>query len=303
MVSDPVPDYDRLDQLLAGVELAPSAAEAQAILCGLLAAHEPDPVGRWSTQLGTPPRAVVRWSQHLLGQAQPAEPPAGLSAGLSAELPGAQQASSLGQDGGAVETGAAAIDLTVAGQVGATGSGQGLDHEQDHGHLDAHAEAHGHACDTHHSHAPEPTETETETAIDGDALLAELATLARWTEEAIAPPSVSFNLLLPPEDRPLRERALAVHDWVRGLLFGLTLGGLEPEGLDGEAREAFSDLVELTRMDLAAIDEGEEDEQALAEITEFLRVAAMAIRESVSPAGADAVGAPTTQSGPGQEVH
>ena len=129
MVSDPVPDYDRLDQLLAGVELAPSAAEAQAILCGLFAAHEPDPVGRWSTQLGTPPRAVVRWSRHLLGQAQPAEPPAELSAGL----PGAQQAASLGQDDGAVETGAAAIDLTVAGQMGATGSGQGLDHEHDHG--------------------------------------------------------------------------------------------------------------------------------------------------------------------------
>lgn len=297
---DLIPDYDRLDQLLAGVELAPSAAEAQAILCGLFAAHAPDPVGRWSAQLGAPPGVVASGYQHLLGPEQPGVP--------RAEQSGAHQASSLAQDDRAVETRAATIDLTFAGQTGAAGNGQRLEHEHEHGHPPAYAHHHhydhdhdhdhNHECDDDHAHAPEPTAT----AIDGDALLAELAALARWTEEAIAPPSVSFDLLLPPEDRPLRERALAVHDWVRGLLFGLTLGGLEPKGLDGEAREAFDDLVELTRMDLAAIDEGEEEEQALAEITEFLRVAAMAIRESASPARADAA-ALSSQPGPSQEVH
>jgi hypothetical protein len=117
--------------------------------------------------------------------------------------------------------------------------------------------------------------------MDPDALRNALSELARWTTDAIAPPSVSFDLLLPPEERPLRERATAVYDWVRGMLFGLTLGGLEREQLDAEAREAFDDLVELTRLDLSAIEGGEEDEQALAEIIEFLRVAAMTIREGV----------------------
>jgi uncharacterized protein YgfB (UPF0149 family) len=90
---------------------------------------------------------------------------------------------------------------------------------------------------------------------------------------------LSFDLLLPPEDRPLHERANAVLDWVRGILFGLALGGLGREQLVGQAAEAFDDLVELTRMDLDAIDDSDADEQALTEIVEFLRVAAMLIRE------------------------
>ena len=133
--------------------------------------------------------------------------------------------------------------------------------------------------------------------MEPDALRSALSELARWTEDAIAPPSVSFDLLLPAEERPLRERATAVYDWVRGLLFGLTLGGVERDGLEAEAREAFDDLVELTRLDLSAIEGGEEDEQALAEIIEFLRVAAMTIREG-SPGPRAATATPWSMRGP-----
>ena len=201
MAAANAPDYDRLTHLLAGVELAPSPAEAQGILCGLLALHLPDPLERWHAQLS-----------------------------------------------------AASIEC----------------------HCDAHDHGHSHADDHAHAHA----EAEAEAEADGRRVA--LDQLAAWTQSAIDPPSVSFELFLPPDDWPLHQRAIAVLDWVRGLLFGLVLGGLEPEQLIGQAGEVFDDLVELTRMDLEAVaeeDDDEEDEQALTEIVEFLRVAAMLIRE------------------------
>lgn len=273
MTSEPIPDYDTLDRLLAGVELAPSPAEAQAILCGLLAVQHPDPIGRWHAQMTAPS-----------GERAPDD---------DAREP----------DASAV---AAAIDITFDGRSSAGGQGAppGPGHApaaaRGHAHCDHPDHAHDHTgtCDHDHHRA----DHEPGARAEADAMDSALAALARWTEVAIAPPSVSFDLLLPPDDRPLRERALAVHDWVRGLLFGLVLGGLDRDGLDGQAREAFDDLVELTRMDLAAIEEDEADEQALAEIVEFLRVAAMAIRESVGQSAAEP-GAVPQMPGSRMEVH
>jgi uncharacterized protein YgfB (UPF0149 family) len=219
MVSDPPfsdahPDYERLAQLLVGAELAPTPAEAQGMLCGLLALHLPDALERWHAQLLAPP----------------ADAPAVHRCEESAHAHGAD---------GSV----APLDLT------------------DHG------------------RAPAPAKQ-----ADGDAAArrAALDQLATWTQSAIAPPSVSFELLLPGEERPLHERANGVLDWVRGLLFGLALGGLERERLQGQAREAFDDLVELTRLDLESVAEDDADEQALTEIVEFLRIAAMLIREETA---------------------
>lgn len=242
MAFSAAPDYDRLFQLLAGVELAPSPAEAQGMLCGLLALHLPDPLERWHAQfLAT----------------------SGADADSSSEW-GLEPASE-------ADAALAAIDLTFEGRpIPAAG----------------HAEAHACCDDPSHDHAgvhaqhPGDVHADADADTDVDAeRRAALDQLAAWTQTAIDPTSLSYDLLLPPEDRPLQERANAVLDWVRGLLFGLALGGLGREQLLGQAAEAFDDLVELTRMDLDAIVDGDADEQALTEIVEFLRVAAMLIRE------------------------
>lgn len=220
MVPTVAPNYDALDRLLSGVELAPSPAEAQAMLCGLLATQVADPVRRWRAQLLEPTRALDEG------------------------------------DASAAPDGPRDITFLAPG--------------------DRAVHEHGPNCE-HGPAASQAVDIGAEAGGRDDALDA----LVRWTEAAISPPSVAFDLLLPSDDRPLLERATAVHDWVRGLLFGLTLGGLERDQLDGEAREAFDDLVELTRMDLAAIEDTDEDEQALVEVIEFLRIAAMSIREAM----------------------
>lgn len=83
-----------------------------------------------------------------------------------------------------------------------------------------------------------------------------------------------FELLLPDGATSLYERSGALFDWCRGFVgaFGLAAGAHPP--LSEEGSEALADLVRLA----AAAPEdasGEEDEQALAEIEEFVRVAAL----------------------------
>lgn len=83
-----------------------------------------------------------------------------------------------------------------------------------------------------------------------------------------------FELLLPPEDATLYERSGALFDWCRGFVgaFGLASGASPP--LSEEGSEALADLVRLAA---ASPEEGgdDEDEEALAEIEEFVRVAVL----------------------------
>ena len=86
--------------------------------------------------------------------------------------------------------------------------------------------------------------------------------------------SFSFELLLPSPEATLVERSGALFDWCRGFLgaFGLAAGAKPP--LSEESTEALGDLAKLAAAQPQ--DEGdEEDEAALAEIQEFVRVAAL----------------------------
>lgn len=86
--------------------------------------------------------------------------------------------------------------------------------------------------------------------------------------------SFGFELLLPDPDASLATRSGALFDWCRGFLgaFGLA-SGAEP-GLSEEGREALADLAKFAAAQPQ--EEGDdEDEAALAEIEEFVRVAAL----------------------------
>ena len=91
-----------------------------------------------------------------------------------------------------------------------------------------------------------------------------------------------MQLLLPDDENSLATRASAVSQWCQGFLYGIGLSGHAFEQqLTDEAREALEDIASFTRMDVAGIDESEEEESALVEITEFLWVASMLIRETL----------------------
>jgi yecA family protein len=118
----------------------------------------------------------------------------------------------------------------------------------------------------------------------GDLLVDECReALSRLYEETLSEldgPGLGFSLLLPEEDAPAQSRAEAVRAWSQGFLYGVGLSGVSPErGLSEEAREALHDIAEVTRLDLDQVSESDQDEDSLMEITEFLWVAAMLIRE------------------------
>ncbi len=83
-----------------------------------------------------------------------------------------------------------------------------------------------------------------------------------------------FELLLPEIEDSLNARADALFEWCRGFLggFGLAAGAHPP--LSEEAEEALQDLARLAQAAPESSDD-DEDEHALAEIEEFVRVAVL----------------------------
>lgn len=94
------------------------------------------------------------------------------------------------------------------------------------------------------------------------------------TSEQIEDPEFGFVLLLPGQDASLHARSQALFEWCRGFLGGFGLAAGEQGTLSEEGQEALADL---GRLAAASPQEhgDEEDERALAEIQEFVRVAAL----------------------------
>ena len=104
------------------------------------------------------------------------------------------------------------------------------------------------------------------------ALLDRLATQAATQ---LADPELGFEPLLPEDDRPLSERAEATVAWCRGFLGGFGLAGANAHGkLSDEAQEVLRDLATIASSSLDFGDETE-DEDALIEVHEFVRMGAM----------------------------
>jgi len=102
--------------------------------------------------------------------------------------------------------------------------------------------------------------------------------------------------LLPADTKPLRERVDALVDWTRGFLGGFGLAGATAEALTDDGREVLRDLgtIAASRLTLEDQDEnnGDEDESALMELLEFVRVGAMLLHTEMAIAASPAGGRP-----------
>jgi uncharacterized protein YgfB (UPF0149 family) len=94
------------------------------------------------------------------------------------------------------------------------------------------------------------------------------------TEQLLESPDFGFDLLLPDIDLPVMERGDALMSWCRGFLggFGLAAGATPP--LSEESQDALADLAKMAASNLS-YDDPEADEQALEEVAEFVRIAAL----------------------------
>jgi len=111
-----------------------------------------------------------------------------------------------------------------------------------------------------------------------------LARLLAASRAQLEDSDFGFELLLPAGDASLAERSGALFEWCRGFLgaFGLAAGA-EPR-LSDVGTEALADLARLAMA--TPQDEGDQDdEQALAEIEEFVRVATLLLHGDCVLAG------------------
>jgi uncharacterized protein YgfB (UPF0149 family) len=112
---------------------------------------------------------------------------------------------------------------------------------------------------------PDPGVVEPDSALDR---------LFVSTEALLESPDFGFEVLLPPEQAPIGERGDALLGWCRGFLggFGLAAGSNPP--LSEDSADALRDLARMASSELS-YEDPEGDEESLAEIVEFVRVAAL----------------------------
>jgi uncharacterized protein YgfB (UPF0149 family) len=109
-----------------------------------------------------------------------------------------------------------------------------------------------------------------------------LEQLVRQCATALADPEMGFAPMLPADDRPLDERAEATAEWCRGFLGGFGLTGASTHAkLTDEAQEMLHDLGAIASSSFDYGDENE-DEDALIEVQEFIRVGAMLLHVECS---------------------
>lgn len=112
-----------------------------------------------------------------------------------------------------------------------------------------------------------------------------------WCREQLGGLQLGLAPLLPSDTRPLAERADAMVEWTRGFLGGFGLAGARAEALSEDGREVLRDLGAIAASELALDTSSEsaveDDESALMELVEFVRVGAMLLHTEAANAPAD----------------
>lgn len=127
-----------------------------------------------------------------------------------------------------------------------------------------------------------------------DELLQDPAQVSGWrgvfesvyseTRQALGGESLQFEPLLPDDDEPLSGRTLALASWCQGFLYGLGTSGVHSvTELPDDVGEIVQDLTEISHASLSTDEPTETDEQAYAELVEFVRVGVQLIYDELEP--------------------
>lgn len=112
--------------------------------------------------------------------------------------------------------------------------------------------------------------------------LEQLTALFRSTLDGLEDSDLAFHLLVPDESASLAHRAEALGAWAHGFIYGLGVAGIEDESrLPKEVAEIIGHLGEVTQA--VSDGDGEDDESAYTELLEFVRTAALLVREHLQP--------------------
>ncbi len=123
----------------------------------------------------------------------------------------------------------------------------------------------------------------------GAAARSQLREVFDATAGELIQPDMEFQLLLPEDEEPLAERTEALAQWCQGFLYGLGAGSIQdPAQLPGEVGEIVRDFVEISRAGIGTEGPDDSDENAYAELVEFVRVGVQLLFEELAEARAPA---------------
>ena len=107
------------------------------------------------------------------------------------------------------------------------------------------------------------------------------ADCAAWLED----PDLRFEPLLPAADTPVATRADALVEWCRGFLGGIGLAGTDRSALSADCAEILHDFGTIAGTHFEYADR-DEDESALSEVIEFIRVGVLLLHAELVKTGA-----------------
>ncbi|HWF99318.1 MAG TPA: UPF0149 family protein [Steroidobacteraceae bacterium] len=117
------------------------------------------------------------------------------------------------------------------------------------------------------------------------------------TAGSLRAPDMEFDLLLPEEAQSIDARASALAQWCQGFLYGLGSGAVQDAAsLPGDVGEIVRDLTEISRVGVDIAQTEESNENAYAELVEFVRVSVQVVFEELEPLRAQ-------PSSPGASLH
>jgi len=108
-----------------------------------------------------------------------------------------------------------------------------------------------------------------------------LVRLFEETRRLLTSDEFEFDLFLPDdEDTSLNEQIEALRNWCIGFLAGVGFAN-STSNWPGDANEILKDIIEFTKLETEVV-AGEDDENALMEVTEYLRSAVLLLRDELS---------------------
>lgn len=120
-------------------------------------------------------------------------------------------------------------------------------------------------------------------ARDPALMLGPLNDLFEQSRVVLEAGEMEFEPLLPPDAASLAERVEALGAWTQGFLYGFGAAGPLPKGaLPDDVAEVLSDFAEVSRAGAVGAESTEDEESALAELVEFVRVGAQLIYDELA---------------------
>jgi uncharacterized protein len=105
------------------------------------------------------------------------------------------------------------------------------------------------------------------------------------TQAALRGDEMAFEPLLPDDDEPLEQRAIALSQWCQGFLYGFGTGKpTRDEDLNAQVTEILRDLSHIAAGSVDVGAAGEDEEEAYAEVVEYLRVGVQLVHDELATA-------------------